>query len=43
LVTFNAETSDTPDFKIHVRPVRHEPDLFYTNKNMALIEKELFS
>jgi hypothetical protein len=26
-----------------MRAARHEPDLFYTNKYMALIEKELFS
>lgn len=43
LVTFDADNPATPDFRIHVRPARHEPDLFYTNKNMALIEKELFS
>ena len=43
LVTFDAETPSNPDFRIHVRPARHEPDLFYTNKNMALIERELFS
>ncbi|MFZ4535045.1 hypothetical protein [Propionivibrio sp.] len=42
LVTFDAESPATPDFRIRVRPVRHEPDLFYTNRNMALIEKELF-
>ncbi len=43
LVTFDAESPSTPDFKILVRPARHEPDLFYTNKYMARIEKELFS
>lgn len=43
LVTFDAETPSNPDFRIHVRPARHEPDLFYTNKNMALIERDLFS
>lgn len=42
LVTFDSESPDKPDFRIHVRPSRHEPDLFYTNKNMAFIEKELF-
>ena len=42
LVIFDAETPSTPDFRIQVRPTRHEPDLFYTNRNMALIEKELF-
>lgn len=43
LVTFDAGKPATPDFRIMVRPARHEPDLFYTNKYMALIEKELFS
>lgn len=43
LVTFDANSPATPDFRILVRPARHEPDLFYTNKYMARIEKELFS
>jgi len=43
LVTFDAESPKAPNFRIFVRPVRHEPDLFYTNKYMARIEKELFS
>lgn len=43
LVTFNADSPAIPDFRILVRPVRHEPDLFYTNKYMSRIEKELFS
>lgn len=42
LVIFDANTPTEPDFKIRVRPSRHEPDLFFTNKYMALIEKELF-
>lgn len=42
LVTFDAANPQVPDFRILVRPVRHEPDLFYTNKYMALIEKDLF-
>lgn len=42
LVTFDADHPGTPDFRILVRPTRHEPDLFYTNKYMPLIEKELF-
>jgi hypothetical protein len=42
-VTFNAESPNSPDFQIRVRPARHEPDLFYTNKYIALIEGELFS
>jgi hypothetical protein len=43
LVTFDADSPVTPDFRILVRPVRHEPDLFYTNKYMARIEKDLFT
>jgi hypothetical protein len=43
LVTFDAAIPATPDFRIMMRPARHEPDLFYTNKYMALIEKELFN
>jgi hypothetical protein len=42
-VIFDAEKPSAPDFEIRVRPARHEPDLFYTNKYVALIEKELFS
>lgn len=43
LVTFDATKPPAPDFRIRVSASRHEPDLFYTNKYMALIEKELFS
>lgn len=43
LVTFNSDDPANPDFRILVRPLRHEPDLFYTNKYMARIEKELFA
>ena len=42
LVTFNATDPSEPEFNIMVRPTRHEPDLFYTNRYMAMIEKELF-
>lgn len=42
LVTFNSEDPLAPDFRILARPRRHEPDLFWTNKYMAIIEKELF-
>ena len=43
LVTFNVENPAASDFRIMVRPARHEPDLYYTNKYMALVEKEMFS
>ena len=42
LVTFDADSPTTPDFRILARPGRHEPDLYYTNQCMAHIEKELF-
>ena len=42
LVLFDVENPNTPDFIIRVRPKKHEPDFFYTNKYMGKIEKELF-
>jgi hypothetical protein len=43
LVTFNAKCPALPEFRLIIRPLKHEPDLFYTNKYVAHIEKELFS
>ena len=43
LVTFNAKSPVVPDFKLIVRATKHEPDLFYTNRYIAHVEKELFS
>jgi hypothetical protein len=42
LVLFDSAKPDDPDFTIQTRPVRSLPDMFYTNKYMKLIEKELF-
>ena len=42
LVLFDADNPTNPDFVIRVRPTKSEPDLFYTNKYMSRIEKELF-
>jgi len=42
LVLFDVSNKEDPDFEIRVRPIKHEPDIFYTNKNLKLIEKELF-
>jgi len=42
LVLFDASDPTNPDFVIRVRPSKSEPDLFYTNKYMSRIEKELF-
>jgi len=43
LVTFDPRSLAAPDFKLVVRPLRHEPDLFYTNRYIRHVEKELFS
>ena len=43
LVTFDLEEPSTPRFRVVVRPKQHHPDLFYTNRYLALIERELFS
>jgi hypothetical protein len=42
LVLFDAGNPDIPNFQIRVRPKRYEPDMFYTNKYLKLVEKELF-
>ena len=42
LVLFDINNPISPDFTIRVRPNKHEPDLFYTNKYMSKIEQELF-
>lgn len=43
LILFNSQNSNDPDFEIRVRPIKQEPDMFYVNKYMKYIEKELFS
>ncbi len=43
LVLFNVQDPENPGFEIRVRPRRGEPDLFYANRYMRLIEKEMFS
>jgi len=43
LVTFDAEDPTAPGFRVHVRPRPHQPDYFYTNRYLSLIERELFS
>ena len=32
---------ETPDFEIRVRALKHEPDMFYVNKNLKYIEDKL--
>ncbi len=43
LVLFNPKSLASPDFRLIVRPMKHEPDLFYTNRYIKHVEKELFS
>lgn len=43
LVTFNSKSLNLPDFQLVVRPVKHEPDLIYTNRYIKHVERELFS
>jgi len=42
LVLFDGSNVNDPQFEIRVRPLKHDPDMFYVNKYMKLIEKELF-
>ncbi len=42
LILFDSESPEEPDFQIRVRAAKHEPDMFYINKNMKLVEEELF-
>jgi hypothetical protein len=42
LVLFDAKNVDNPSFEIRVRPTKHEPDMFFVNKYMKMIEQELF-
>jgi hypothetical protein len=43
LILFNADKPGDPQFEIRVRAARHEPDMFYVNKFMRLLEDDLFS
>lgn len=43
LVLFDATNPETPDFTIRVRAKKQEPDLFYVNKYMKLVEGDLFA
>jgi hypothetical protein len=43
LILFDSASAENPQFEIRVRPLKHEPDMFYVNKYMKLVESELFS
>lgn len=42
LILFDKSEKE-PDFEIRVRAARNEPDMFYVNKYMKLIEDDLFN
>ncbi len=43
LVLFDSDNPRDPDFSIRSRPRLQQPDLFYANRYMKLIEAEMFS
>jgi hypothetical protein len=42
LVVFDKNSTSAPRFTLLVRPIRHEPDLFYTNRYLKQVERQLF-
>jgi len=42
LVVFDNSNPTDPHFEIKCRPLKHEPDMFYVNKCLKIIEDELF-
>lgn len=42
LVLFESADVHAPRFQMRVRPFRQDPDIFYVNKYLKLIERELF-
>jgi hypothetical protein len=42
LILFDNQNPEDPNFEIRVRAVKHEPDMFFVNKNLKLIEDKLF-
>lgn len=42
LILFDSTNVENPQYEIRVRPLKHEPDLFYVNKYLKNVEKELF-
>ena len=42
LILFDEEKPQDPGFVIRVRATKHDPDMFYVNKNLKAVEDELF-
>jgi hypothetical protein len=43
LVLFNNNNPLLPEYEIRNRPIRGNPDYFYVNKNIKIIENDLFN
>jgi len=42
LILFDCQNVSNPNFAIRVRAIRTEPDMFYVNRNLKLIEQKMF-
>ena len=42
LILFDNTNAEDPSFEIRSRAVKHEPDMFFVNRNLKLIEDKLF-
>ena len=42
LILFDSQNASHPNFSIRVRAMRTEPDMFYVNRNLKLIEQRIF-
>jgi hypothetical protein len=43
LILFDNRNKENPQYEIRVRSTRHEPDMWYVNKFMKLLETDLFA
>lgn len=43
LILFDSSDPEDPGFQIRVRAITHDPDMFYVNRCMKIIEDELFA
>ncbi len=42
LILFDNKNPENPNFEIRARAIKHEPDMFFVNKNLKVIEDKLF-
>lgn len=42
LILFDNTNKEAPDFEIRARAMMHQPDMFFVNRNMKLVEDKLF-